>query len=63
MYVVAPLRHKVDAVRKAIHATGAQRALVFMNFQQRIKDTEAKVCGDVDIACNAFLLYFECTDA
>lgn len=42
-YVIAPFRHKVDVVRRAIHATDAQRVLIFMNFQQRIKDTEAKV--------------------
>ena len=36
-YVVVEGRHKVDALRRCIHATGAQRALVFMNFQQRLK--------------------------
>ncbi len=32
-------QHKVDTLRRSIHALGAQRALVFMNFQQRLKDT------------------------
>jgi len=30
--VVADRRHKVDRLRAAIHATGAERALVFLNF-------------------------------
>ena len=30
-------RHRTDAVRRAIHALGAQRALIFMNFHQRLK--------------------------
>lgn len=30
-------RHRVDAVRRVIHALNAQRALVFMNFHQRLK--------------------------
>ena len=30
-------RHRVDAVRKAIHALNAQRALVFMNYAARLK--------------------------
>lgn len=29
----------MDTLRRSIHALGAQRALVFMNFQQRLKDT------------------------
>ncbi len=36
-YVVVEGRHKVDTLRRCIHATGAQQALVFMNFQQRLK--------------------------
>ncbi|KAK9822465.1 hypothetical protein WJX81_005408 [Elliptochloris bilobata] len=36
-------RHRTDAVRRAIHALGAQRALVFMNFHQRLKDTQFKL--------------------
>ncbi|GAB4818516.1 hypothetical protein N2152v2_005562 [Parachlorella kessleri] len=36
-------QHKVDTLRRAIHALGVERALVFMNFQQRLKDTEAKL--------------------
>ena len=30
-------RHRTNAVRRAIHALGAQRALIFMNFHQRLK--------------------------
>lgn len=30
-------RHRVDAVRRVIHALGSNQALVFMNFQQRLK--------------------------
>lgn len=43
VYVETPFRHRVDALRRAIHALDAQRALVFMNFQQRLKDTQAKL--------------------
>ena len=32
-------RHRVDALRRAIHSLNSQRALVFMNFQQRLKVT------------------------
>ncbi|KAK9821649.1 hypothetical protein WJX74_004202 [Apatococcus lobatus] len=39
----APKRHHVDAVRRCIHALDAKQALVFMNFQQRLRDTEAKL--------------------
>ncbi len=35
--LVIDQRHKVDALRRCIHALGADRALVFMNFQQRLK--------------------------
>jgi len=41
--VESSFRHKADAVRRAIHALGAERVLIFMNFQQRIKDVEAKL--------------------
>lgn len=34
---------QVDTLRRAIHALGSQRALVFMNFQQRLKDTQFKL--------------------
>jgi len=36
-------RHRVDATRRAIYAMNAQRALIFMNFQGRLQDTEAKL--------------------
>eukprot|EP00803_Ostreobium_quekettii_P007259 evm.model.scf_1591.2 EVM.evm.TU.scf_1591.2 scf_1591:21296-30801(-) len=35
--------HKVDDLRRAIHALGLKHALVFMNFQQRLKDTVFKL--------------------
>ncbi|KAL4441461.1 hypothetical protein ABPG77_001965 [Micractinium sp. CCAP 211/92] len=44
-YVASAPQHKVDTLRRSIHALGAQRALVFMNFQQRLKDTEAKLAA------------------
>lgn len=34
---------QVDTLRRAMHALGVERALVFMNFQQRLKDTEVRV--------------------
>ena len=30
-------RHRVDVLRRVIHSLNAQRALVFMNFQHRLK--------------------------
>ena len=41
--VVADQRHKVDRLRSAIHATGAERALVFLNFSHRLADVRAKL--------------------
>ena len=43
--VVAEGRHKVDRLRRAIHATGAERALVFLNFGHRLKDTRDKLAA------------------
>eukprot|EP00887_Chlorella_sp_A99_P001159 scaffold14.g1159.t1 len=43
VYVACAPQHKVDTLRRCLHALGSQRALVFMNFQQRLKDTEAKL--------------------
>lgn len=37
MRVVASPHHRVDTLRRCIHALDAQRCLVFMNFQQRLK--------------------------
>ncbi|KAG2496357.1 hypothetical protein HYH03_005587 [Edaphochlamys debaryana] len=42
-YLVAEPRHKVDVLRRAIHALGCDRALVFMNFQQRLQDAVFKL--------------------
>ncbi|KAG2437120.1 hypothetical protein HYH02_011376 [Chlamydomonas schloesseri] len=42
-YLVAEPRHKVDMMRRAIHALGAGRVLAFMNFQQRLADTQYKL--------------------
>ena len=36
-------RHAADALRRAVHALGAQRALVFLNAQGRLRDVEAKL--------------------
>jgi len=43
--VVAEGRHKVDRLRRAIHATGAERALVFLNFGHRLTDTRYKLAA------------------
>eukprot|EP00798_Chlamydomonas_sp_ICE-L_P014791 gene14791-20841_t len=43
VYIVAEHRHKVDCLRKSINALDSQRSLVFMNFQQRLKDTIFKL--------------------
>jgi superfamily II DNA/RNA helicase len=45
LYVKSAPQHRVDTLRKAIHATNAQRVLVFMNFQQRLKDAEQKLAA------------------
>jgi superfamily II DNA/RNA helicase len=41
--VVVGDRHKVDRLRKAIHATGAERALIFLNFGHRLAETRDKL--------------------
>jgi hypothetical protein len=33
----------VDALRRLIHALGVKRSLVFMNWQQRLKDVQFKL--------------------
>lgn len=38
-----PALPQVDALRRMIHALGARRALVFMNWQQRLKDVQFKL--------------------
>jgi len=43
--VVAEGRRKVDRLRRAIHATGAERALVFLNFGHRLTDTRDKLAA------------------
>ncbi len=42
-YMVVDPRHKSDALRRCIHALDSQRVLVFMNYQQRLKDTMFKL--------------------
>ena len=42
-FVVAPAARKVDALRRAIHALDARKALVFMNFGRRLQDTQFKL--------------------
>ena len=52
MLVESTAEHKVDAARRAVHALGAQRALVFMNWQHRLKDAEVRpaLCSAVFLA-------------
>jgi superfamily II DNA/RNA helicase len=46
MYVrVNDSRMRVDALRRAIHALDAQRALVFLNFGRRLQDASAKLAA------------------
>lgn len=42
-YVTCPLHHRVDNLRKCIHALEAQSIIVFMNHSKRLKDTEFKL--------------------
>ena len=37
LYIDTTRRHRVDAVRRCIHALDLRRVLVFMNYQQRLK--------------------------
>ena len=50
-------RHRVDALRRSIHALEAQRALVFLNFARRLDDTCSKLAarGMQARACSAAL--------
>ena len=43
MFIVCDQRHRVDTLRKCVHAFGVERGLVFMNWQQRLKDTQHKL--------------------
>lgn len=43
MYVVAPLRHHVDILRKCIHALEASSVVVFLNHTRRLKDVQFKL--------------------
>eukprot|EP00963_Diacronema_lutheri_P001462 scaffold86_cov338-Pavlova_lutheri.AAC.125 len=42
-FVTSPRQHKVDMLRRAVNALGVEKALVFMNFSRRLKDTAAKL--------------------
>ena len=44
-WVKADPRLKTDALRKALHALGARRALIFMNAGRRLKDTGFKLAA------------------
>jgi len=44
-YISSAPQHRVDTLRRAIHAFDAQRALVFMNFQHRLKDAAGKLAA------------------
>lgn len=41
--IISAPQHRVDTLRRAIHALGVQKALVFMNFQHRLKDSQGKL--------------------
>eukprot|EP01026_Neomeris_dumetosa_P072951 TRINITY_DN7452_c0_g1_i7.p1 TRINITY_DN7452_c0_g1~~TRINITY_DN7452_c0_g1_i7.p1 ORF type:complete len:611 (-),score=110.06 TRINITY_DN7452_c0_g1_i7:1063-2895(-) len=41
--VMCSKTHLVDGIRRVIHAIGAQKALVFMNYTRRLKDTLFKL--------------------
>lgn len=41
--VISERRHKVDELRRAIHATDVQRALIFCNFGRRLQEVQAKL--------------------
>lgn len=41
-HLVAPRRHRVDTLRRAIHSLGIEKALVFMNYQQRLQVLRAE---------------------
>lgn len=42
-YVIAPVRHHVDILRKCIHALEAKSVIVFLNHSRRLKDVEFKL--------------------
>lgn len=42
-YLLSPLHHRVDFLRKCIHALDSQSVIVFMNHSKRLKDTEYKL--------------------
>lgn len=42
-FVVVNARHKVDALRRCLVATGAGSAMVFMNFPKRLQDVQHKL--------------------
>ncbi|GMH34423.1 hypothetical protein BSKO_02257 [Bryopsis sp. KO-2023] len=44
-YVVVPVARKVDMLRRLIYGMDAKRAMVFMNFQKRLKDTLHKLAA------------------
>lgn len=43
LFMRVPAMHKVDRVRRALYAVKAEHALVFMNFQRRLQDTQDKL--------------------
>ena len=43
-WVQTSRRHRVDSVRRTIHALNAQRVLVFMNFQSRLQVVNTITC-------------------
>ena len=52
VYLETSRRHRVDAVRRCIHAADLQRVLVFMNYQQTLQVGPASDSfGHVDFGC------------
>ncbi|KAL6756610.1 hypothetical protein V8C86DRAFT_2436117 [Haematococcus lacustris] len=52
-YLVAEGQRKVDALRRVVHAMGVQRGLVFMNWQQRLKDVQFKLVFHLELPSSA----------
>ncbi|KAL2641455.1 hypothetical protein R1flu_009042 [Riccia fluitans] len=43
LYLISPLQHRVDYLRKCMNALDSQSVIVFMNHSKRLKDTEYKL--------------------
>eukprot|EP00877_Chromochloris_zofingiensis_P005959 jgi/Chrzof1/1616/Cz10g14210.t1 len=57
LYMVTNERDKVDCVRRCVHALDIGRALVFMNWQQRLKDAQHKLeAKGMEVKAEALML-------